>query len=424
MPRAIALFTLLLPLRLGAVGVSEGPAPADAGTAALVRANNHFAVNLYLKLAARSGNVCFSPFSISTALALASAGANGPTATEMLEALCWDKACPDRPHASFGRLLQALATQSDGGQLAMANGMWVNQGATPKQPFLDVARKHYSAEVVQADFRGDAEGARQGINTWISEHTHGKISDMLAQGALSAGTTLALANAIYFSGKWATEFKKERTTSRNFLVGADRLVPVPMMYQMTYFQYAANPTCQVLEMPYRGTTLSMVVLLPQKDVGVEKLEAELSARSLEGWLSQLEKTAVAVYLPRFKFSCGYDLIPALRDLGMKRAFTAMADFSGMRNEPMWIYLVRHHSCVDVDEQGTVAAAGTVVALSKNGGRHPVYFWADHPFLFLIRDTKSGTVLFIGRLSDPPERATEAPREAEPRAPEEELHPKK
>ena len=424
MPRAIAVLALLLPLRLAALGASDEPPPPNADTAALVRANNHFAVNLYLKLAARGGNVCFSPFSISSVLALASAGANGPTAAEMLQVLCWDKTRPDPPHASFGRLLQSLAAKSDAGQLSIANGVWVNRGEAPKQAFLDVAQKHYNAGILQADFERDADGGRQGINAWVAEHTHGKIPEMLERGTLSSQTTLALANAIYFLGKWATEFKKEHTASRNFFVAADRPVAVPMMSQMTYFRYAANPICQVLEMPYRETGMSMVVLLPQKDVGVDRLEAALSAASLEDWLSRSAKTAVAVYLPRFTLSCGYYLNAALSGLGMKRAFTLEADFSNIRSEPLWIGLVAHRAFVDVNEQGTEAAAATVVAISKNGGRHPVYFWADHPFLFLIRDTKSGTILFIGRLADPPERATEAPREAERRPADEDRHPKK
>jgi len=384
---------------------------SQADVDSVVAGNNSFAFDLYRQLKAGSGNFFFSPYSISSALAMTYAGARGETARQMADVLHFTLA-PERLHPAFSDLTGLFNTgaggTSGGGayQLSVANALWGQIGYEFLPEFLLITNKYYGAGFKEVDYTEDEnrEKARQTINEWVEGKTNGKIKDLIQPSDLSALTRLVLTNAIYFKGKWETPFQPESTKSMPFYLATGQKVDVPMMYQAGKFNYAENDQVQILEMPYAGGDLSMVVLLPKPECGLGKLEAALSTELVRSWLSRLSKQKVEVYLPRFKVEKRFLLNKQLKDLGMVDAFDQdLADFSGMAPvRELYISTVIHKAFVEVNEEGTEAAAATAVVMSGKGllSDEPHVFRADRPFVFLIRDLRSGCILFMGRLADP------------------------
>jgi serpin B len=373
--------------------------------AAVVKGDNQFAFDLYGQLRDREGNLFFSPNSISTALAMTYAGARGDTAKEMAQALHFTLP-PDELHPAFAALLKELngEGQKRGYQLSVANALWGQKGEGFKDDFLKLTKDNYGAGLRQVDFAGNSEAARQEINAWVEKQTQDKIKDLLKPGVLSPLTRLVLTNAIYFKGDWTSPFKKDLTRDEAFDDGGGAKAKVPMMHQTARFKYHDAETLQVLEMPYAGKELSMVVLLPKKVGGLADLEKSLTADKLAGWLGQARNEDVIVSLPKFKTTAELSLKPTLEALGMKKAFQMTgADFSGMngKKDDLYITAVVHKAYVDVNEEGTEAAGatGVVIGVRAVPAQKPE-FRADHPFVFLIRDTRTGSVLFLGRLVNP------------------------
>jgi len=377
---------------------------------AVVKGNNQFALALYGRLAEKQGNLFFSPASLSTALAMTYAGAAGTTRTQMAEVLHFP--VDGEPlHGSFEALLQVLNEQAPGCRLQVANRLWGQQGFAFRSEYLQSTRESYGAELAQVDFRGDAEGVRKTINEWVEGKTGGKITDLLAPGTLHSLTRLVLTNAIYFKGDWDNQFKKEATRREPFFLSDDEQVEVSLMRQRRSFKYSEDAQVQVLELPYVGKALAMVVVLPREREGLAQLEEALTLDKLEGWLNRLMKREVQVFLPRFKMETGFSLKSTLESMGMKEAFSEEADFSRMveaagvmtDEDRLLISDVIHKAFVEVNEEGTEAAAATGVVmdvLATSAPMPPVVFRADHPFLFLIRDSRTGSILFLGRVSNP------------------------
>ena len=249
-----------------------------------------------------------------------------------------------------------------------------------------------------------AEAASRTINQWVESQTNGKIKDLIPPGSLNALTRLVLTNAVYFKGDWVQPFQKRNTQEEDFTVSAQEKVKVPLMHQQTKMGYVGEKTFQVLELPYAGRELSMVVLLPKKADGLPQLEKAITVDKLSSLMSKLNVREVNAYLPKFKLETSFGLNPTLEAMGMKRAFSREADFSGISSaEALYISAVLHKAYVDVNEEGTEAAAATGVLMKGHAARRPQpvpVFRADHPFLFLIRDTREGSVLFMGRLTNP------------------------
>jgi serpin B len=374
----------------------------------VVAGNTEFAVDLYGKLRTQDGNLFFSPYSISTALAMTYGGARGETAKQMAQTLHFD--LPERELApAFGDMENSLnAVQAQGHvRLAVANSLWPQKGYTFRADYLDLCEKYYGTSIRPVDYIGDTEGARQTINGWVEAKTNDKIVDLLKPGMLDAATRLVLVNAIYFKGNWVHKFDPARTQDEPFHVSSETIVTAPLMRQTSNFGYAEFPDLQVLELPYEGNEVSMVVLLPRAMAGLGKLEEQLTAEKLAMWTAQMENQKVAVYLPTFKATSEFSLAGTLSAMGMPDAFIyGKADFSGMDGtQDLYISKVIHKAYVDVDEEGTEAAAATAVtvdfgmAMPRPEAPIPV-FRADHPFLFLIRDNQTGSVLFLGRVMDP------------------------
>ncbi|NQT51969.1 serpin family protein [bacterium] len=381
-------------------------APPAADVKGVVAGNNAFALDLYAKLSQEKGNLFFSPYSISTALAMTYAGARGNTETQMATALHFGLG-QEPLHAAFHNLLEATrGGDKRGYQLSVANALWGQQGYGFLDQFLKVTQAHYGAGLRQVDFRGATEAARQRINLWVEKQTNGKIKDLIQPGILDELTRLVLTNAIYFKGDWASQFKKAATRDAPFTLAGGKTTTAPLMYQRQKFGYAESRDAQALEMPYVGEDLSMIVLLPRKADGLAALEASLSADTLNGWLGRMRHPrTVRVYLPRFKMTSAFRLGQQLKVMGMPDAFNARkADFSGMdgREDHLYIAAVIHKAFVEVNEEGTEAAAATAVVMKARSARIPrdPVFRADRPFLFLIRHKPTGSILFMGRVADP------------------------
>jgi serpin B len=372
----------------------------------LVDDNTAFALELYGHLKTQPGNVFFSPYSISTCLGMTYAGAHGETADQMAKALHFAKD-QQQFHASFGQLQRQLKEVQNrkGIELNIANALWTQQGHPFGPTFLKVARGEYEANVNQADFKTGAEAARQGINHWIAETTKDKIKDILPLGSVNAMTRLVLANAVYFKGAWAVPFPKTETSTQSFHLLGGSQVNVPLMHHFDTVHYMENDKFQAVELPYGSNELSMVVLLPRQMDGCGQLENSLTPALLSRSLGEMRTRRVEIFLPRFKLESSFMLNNELGKMGMTDAFGPRADFSGIDGTRLlYISGVFHKAWGEVNEEGTEAAAATAVAMRAMAIHKPPppppVFRADHPFLFFIRETASGSLLFLGRLAEP------------------------
>jgi serpin B len=381
------------------------PAAPSADVRAVAEDNNRFALDLYARL--RTGpadNLFFSPASLSTALAMTYAGAGGRTAEQMARVLHFGLP-RERLHPAFRDLRRYwdAKDKESGYRLSLANRLWGQQGSHFLPGFLATTREHYGAELAQVDFARQADRARQRINAWIEEQTRRKIQDLIPPGVLDAMTGLVLTNAIYFKGDWTEPFREEATQVAPFHVSAHQQTDAPLMYRQDDFRYWAGAGLKVLELPYGKGDLAMLVLLPDEIEGLSTLEAKLTADNLSRWQAGLLKQEVRVTLPRFRLTSQFQLAAALKAMGMTRAFTpGEADLSGMSSEEgLSLSAVIHKAFVDVNEEGTEAAAATGVEVKSVAAiEGPAVFRADHPFVFLIRDNRTGGILFLGRLVDP------------------------
>jgi len=401
LPWRLTVVTLLMGAQIG----RPAQTMAASDTPALVAGNTAFALDLYARLKTADGNLFFSPYSISTCLALAYAGARGDTARQMARVFHFG-ANQDQLAASFGELQRQLneAQQKKGLELGLANGLWAEQQRAFLPAFLQAAGGTYQANLKQVDFRTRAEPARLEINDWVSDKTKGKITNLLPPGVLNQTTRLVLVNAIYFKGQWARQFEKAATTEAPFWITPAQEVRTPLMNLTADFRYAAPEGLQLLELPYAGEALAMVVLLPRERDGLKRMEASLQEQALNDWLAQARQQKVEVFLPRFKLTAQFNLAQTLAEMGMTDPFSPRADFSGIDGaRDLLISAVIHQAFVDVNEEGTEAAAATGAVIRPMIAVMPrptPVFRADHPFIFLIRDTRSGSLLFLGRVSDP------------------------
>jgi serpin B len=403
MYRMIVAPVVLIALAAAARAADVDP-PVDPTAA--VKGNAAFALDLYGHLRGQEGNLFFSPYSISTALAMTRAGAKGETADQMDKTLHFTLP-QERLNAAFGMLSRQInaepAGKKRGYQLTTANALWAQKGYPFKPDYFNIVKADYGAGLNDADFAGATEEARQTINGWVEKQTNDKIKDLLPKGILTANTRLVLTNAIYFKGDWASQFKEDATKDEPFHVRADKTTDTPMMHQKMLGGYFDGGSFQMLEMPYAGKDLSMVVLLPKKVDGLADLEKDLTADKLAGWDAKLRDSEVVVSLPKFKTTQQMSMSKILSDMGMPVAFSDEADFSGIGGKPgdLRITDVVHKAYVDVNEEGTEAAAATGVVVGVKSLPAPTpEFQADHPFLFLIVDRRNGSILFLGRLADP------------------------
>lgn len=385
--------------------VSVPPGELDT----LVEGNSEFAFDLYRQLSDESGNLFYSPYSVSLALAMTYAGARGETEERIVRALHFDLP-QGQLHPAFNQLDQELASRGEGAQgkddggfrLNIVNAIWGQKGYSFLANYLDTLARNYGAGLRVVDFANAPEQSRELINDWVEEQTEDRIQDLIPQGAIDTLTRLVLTNAIYFNAAWASQFEEDLTSPGIFHLRDGSEVEVPMMHQTDSFRYAKNANFEAVELPYDGHELSMVILMPP--VGqFEAFEDSLGSGTVAEAIDRLQTGQVALTMPKFRVESSFNLNDALSEMGMGVAFEpGAADFSGMdgtRN--LYITDVVHKAFVDVDEEGTEAAAATavIVGLTSAPGE-PVQVTIDRPFIFLIHDMETGTILFIGRVTDP------------------------
>ncbi len=407
--------------------IPAGVSQISPETATLVDGNTAFAVDLYKELNSKQdGNIFVSPASISTAFGLAYAGAVGETQEEIARVLHFDALAPDVFHPAMGALMSGLEInigdedneEVPGARLSINNALWVDKLTVLEEPYAAQMAEHYGAGDYRVDYRRNPDGARKTINRWVEEKTEDRIKNLLAKPNVTDETRSILINTIYMNADWRVPFTMAATTDEDFRRLDGRKIETSMMRNVGHYRHWQDRKLQILEMPYHGD-LSMVVLLPKKKDGLPALEKSLSAQSVNKSLSNLEQAKqveVDLKFPKLKLRTRYPMVSEkiLPNLGMTRALSNAADFSAaVRAErqpdgyPLKIGEVVHQTFLEVDEKGTEAAAATAIAsVAITSARvgppppPPIPFFADHPFLFLIKDNKTGMILFMGRIMEP------------------------
>ena len=402
---------------------SEGPAVSPPSSAEVdegkgfAKSNNAFALDLYERVRTSKGNLAFSPFSLATALAMTWGGARAETAAQMKKVLHLE-GTPEGAFSIAGKLVTSLCDPRQETVLRIANRLFGGKAYGFEPAYLDQVHNAFGAAIESLDFEHAAEDSRKHINQWVAGETQDRIKDLIPPDGIQPDTRLVITNAIYFLGDWRTPFLKEATNPADFYTQKAQTKKVLTMHQEEVFAFAATDGVKLLEMPYEGGALAMTLVLPDPIDGLEAVERRLSTKALDAWIAAMRSVRVRVSLPKFEIDPAESL--ALKDkleaLGMSLAFDRdKADFTGIANPPtpddrLCIGQVFHKAFVKLDEKGTEAAAATAViavaataAPQRSAPPPPPEFKADHPFLFLLRDTRSGAILFIGRVLDPGEK---------------------
>ncbi|MBW2457500.1 MAG: serpin family protein [Deltaproteobacteria bacterium] len=373
-----------------------------------VKASNGFGLALYQELKGNSGNLVFSPASISVALAMTYAGAKGTTAKEMETTL---QSGPDAKalHAAWATQLSAWQGHKDA-EIAVANRLFGDKKYSFEAPYLSLTKAHYGAPLQPVDFAGAPEKQRVMINGWVAEQTRDRIQDLIPPPGVTNDTRMALVNAIYFKAKWNEPFPASRTKDDSFTTADGTKVTTPMMSHTTYAQYGEVDGVQLMELGYKGGRFATLFVLPPATQKLAAVESKLDRALLDKWTGALKGERTWIRLPKVKIEPGaaVELKKSLQAMGMKQAFVSgAADFTGITNptnpeDRLFIEEVYHKAFVAMDEAGTEAAAATAVMMGRAGGvaAEPKKFHAERPFLFFIRDTTTHLVMFAGRIVDP------------------------
>ncbi len=374
----------------------------------LVDGNTAFAFDLYQLIRNTDGNFFYSPYSISQALSMTYAGARGDTEKQMADTLHFILP-QERGHPAFnsldlelaGRGQNARGKDDKGFRLHIVNAIWGQKDYKFLPEFLDLLAENYGSGLRVLDFIKETEPSRITINKWVSDQTEERIKDLIPQGAINELTRLVLTNAIYFNAAWQYPFDKQATANGDFYLPGGSKITVPMMRKTASFGYAEGNGYRAIELPYDGRELSMIILLPEQG-RFDSFEALLSSQKAGNIIQEIKYRQVALSMPKFKYDSSFGLKKALSSLGMAAAFTPDADFSGMNGKrDLWVQDVLHKAFVSVDEDGTEAAAATAVIMGTTSmPADPIEVKIDRPFIFLIRDVETGTVLFIGRVLNP------------------------
>lgn len=398
---------VLTPVMTSSIEV-HGDGMGDDGTdndnADVIAENNQFALDFYSKLVedGEEGNIFYSPWSISTAFALVYEGAREKTAEEIQSVFGFP---PDENvrTSSFSSIQKDLNNNNSRGNYTLntANALWVKEGYELSDDYVNVAKEAYDSEVSNVDFTRDE--SRVHINEWVESKTNEKIKDLIPEGVLDDLTRLVITNAIYFKGTWVTQFDEKNTAEEDFMTDSGNTVKVPMMkLEEAYFKYAETDLLQVIELPYQGDKVSMLILLPKDSTELSPVEESLTLDNLTLWKNSLRNQTVNVQIPKFKVETEYTLNELLIDLGMPSAFDPnSANLSAITDqEDLYISAALHKAFVEVNEEGTEAAAATGIVIGTTSVQVNPLFRADHPFVFIIQDSETGNILFMGRVSNP------------------------
>jgi serpin B len=374
----------------------------------LVKDNTVFAIELYKKLCSETGNISISPYSISASLAMACAGARGDTQKQMTETLGFSVQ-PKSVQPAFEslRLMLDKLEGKGGVSLNVANSLWTQKGYDISPEYKDLLKTYFGASLISLDYKSQTGEAIKTINDWVDARTQGRIKDIITSDTINPNTKMVLTNAICFKGDWKETFDDDLTEDFKFFISSDNSTEIQMMKHTGMFKYADIESIQILEIPYAGNELSMIAILPKDTEGIRALERNLSSENLNVWKAKMVSTKVLAHIPRFSILSSFDLSDALVSMGMIDAFSSRdANFNGIaptNNDPLFLSTVIHKAFIEVNEEGTQASAATSMVatdeVSLNDAQIPV-FQADHPFIFLIQENQTGSILFMGRVAEP------------------------
>jgi len=413
MKRTVACHTLIMLAFISGISVScdrmkDDPLPGDPVPIDLtfkqkdvIDSANKFAFDLFVPIVNEtkgSGNIMISPFSITSALSMVLNGAAGETFDAVRHALRYDGKTIDEINETYLKLMKEMIAVDPRVTVEIANSVWVEKRLTVKQTYIDALKTWYLAEARDIDVSDP--GAVDIVNSWIEDKTHDKIQDMLDQ--LSPDLAMLLINAIYFNGKWRSQFDVKDTQNKPFYITPGESVSVPMMYQEESFAVTHTGSATLAELPYGQGNYSMVVMLPDEDVSLSQAAATLNAADWTTWMNYLSHgtTEVHLSLPKFEYEYKRELNDDLVALGMGIAFTGAADFSNISDQDIFISRVLHQTFIRTDEEGTEAAAATVVEFELTAMPQTTVVNVNRPFLSFIRETTTGTIVFIGQVTDP------------------------
>ena len=371
--------------------------------ASIAKSNNEFAIDFYKLVSDNTNNHFFSPLSIYTAFSILYEGARGNTADELAQTFGFETDDIIR-HNDTAHMISSINRNDTHATLALANALWLAEWFSPHESYLGITHDTYKSTAKTVNFT-DPKDSVDRINTWAANNTNNKITEVITSNNVDDLTAMVINNAIYFKGTWLTQFLPEDTKESDFWLSETNNVQTNFMNMQDYFNYTKSDGAQVLKMPYEGDRLSMLVILPDERHGIKQLEENLSAEQIEKWKQELRSTDVVISMPKFNMSIDYDLIPPLRNLGIYDVFdSVLADLTGIPStglNGLFVTGASQAAFVDVNEEGTEAAAVTTMSLVIDSAPSaPEYFIADHPFIFIIQDDESGTILFMGRMYNP------------------------
>jgi len=381
--------------------------PVPANVAAVVHASNAFAFAMYKEICKKEGdkNVFFSPMSITAALAMTHLGAAGSTADEIKAALNAKDLENEDLHSAFSTLNEKLNTKEDSAcVLRLANRVFARKNLAVKDTFTTATRKHYAAEAQVLDFEKDTENSRTVINQWVEEQTNQKIKDLLKPGVVNDMTAMVLVNAIYFKGSWLEEFDRKQTSKQEWVLPSKEKTQVDIMFREDNYRFSVSEEFQgtmYVEVPYKGKELSMGIILPKNVEELGVLQEKIDVGCYEKMVSGANSLKLMLSMPKFKIETEASLKDMLQTLGITQAFGSSADFSNIADsKDLYLSEVVHKAFVDVNEEGTEAAAATAAMIMLMC--MPMEFRATHPFIFVIKENLTGAILFMGRVMNPNE----------------------
>lgn len=381
---------------------ADDSASTPEGVKQVVNANNQFAIDLYQQISKQpeqaENNVFFSPYSLSTAMAMLYAAAEGETKQQIQKTFHYPMPAILNPNSAA--LYNQFNKPNPNYDLSTVNDLWMRQGLSPNQAYLDTVQRYYGGQVTNLDFASRPEPSRQAINKTISNHTKQMIPELLPEGSIKSSTAAVLTNAVYFKSEWAKPFGLQGGT-RPFHNLDGTTSSKEMMYKTAYFDYMENEHVQVVELPYKSNDLSMLIILPKSKeaAAMQKLVADLSSNQVSQWTEQLENQEIFLVMPKFKLEESYSMKPILANMGMPIAFGSRANYSLFNDKlPLKVDSVVHKAVVEVDEKGTVAAAATGIGVQLVMATHKAEITADHPFMFMIKDNKTDAILFLGQVN--------------------------
>jgi len=399
---AVAMVLFLFPYQPNQPPQADDVGSTPQGIQEVISANNKFAFDLYSELSkSENGNIFYSPYSISVALAMTYEGAKGQTASEMQSVFHFPENNILRPN--FAAIYNGINKEAETHDLKTGNALWVQYDFSFLEDYISRVERYYGGKAANLDFISETEKSRQTINSFIEEQTNNKIKDLIPAGFIDPTTRLVLTNAIYFKGTWEWEFDESNTYEQDFKITPINIVKTPMMYMdsdKARFNYANMENLQILELPYKGEKISMLILLPTENL--DTIEAFLTAEKLNEYKSQMKETKLdSISFPKFEFNSKYFMKNTLSSLGMPTAFSDNADFSGMTGKKdLFIDFVIHQAYIKVNEEGTEAAAATAVGMKETSVMPENIFRADRPFIFIIQEKETGNILFLGKVVDP------------------------